>query len=48
MKETFNALGTRGVLDNTYAFCLSDNGLGFGSHRWNGKGCVEECIHVRS
>lgn len=41
------ALETRGVLDHTVVFFLSDNGFSFGEHRWVGKTCAyEECIRT--
>jgi arylsulfatase A-like enzyme len=47
IQSIFNALNTKGILENTVVIYQSDNGYSFGSHRWVRKRCeYEEAIHV--
>ena len=47
VKAIFNALSSKGVLNNTVVVFMSDHGYSFGEHRWETKRCeYEECVHI--
>lgn len=47
IRRVYQALETRGILDDTIIVFMTDNGYMWGEHRDAGKGCVyEECIRT--
>lgn len=47
VRRIVETVKTRGELDRTVIFFLTDNGYAFGEHRWHGKKCAyEPCIRT--
>jgi N-acetylglucosamine-6-sulfatase len=47
LRELWNELEARGVLERTVVIFMTDNGYAYGEHRYNGKACAyEECSHT--